>query len=74
MAVKLMEVQKFETRTADTEKNVIVNLFADAKADITDDMRVIGMPNTYKMQMGSSVITSDGEFAFLKSDGTWNWI
>lgn len=49
-----------------------VQLFADAKTDVTTEAvaEVVGR----EVQMGSSVITADGDIAFLKSDGTWNWV
>ena len=49
------------------------SLFADNKNDVSPDMSIQGLPDGYEMDWGSSVITADGELAFLKSDGTWNW-
>ena len=60
----------------------IVNLFADDKSEVTDvdmetgetEMEIIGInPNT-KLTQGCSVMTAGAEMAFLKSDGTWNWV
>jgi hypothetical protein len=34
----------------------------------------VGVGSDEELAMGSSVITADGDLAFLKSDGTWNWI
>lgn len=49
-----------------------VQLFADAKADVTDEAinELVGR----ELEMGSSCLTSAGEVAFLKSDGNWNWL
>lgn len=49
-----------------------VSLFADSQADVTDEAvsEAVGM----EVQPGSSVLTADGKLAFLKSDGTWNWV
>ena len=51
-----------------------ITCFADAKADVTESMTIVGLPYGITPSMGSSVITADGDVAFLKSDGTWNWI
>lgn len=51
-----------------------VVLFADAKTDVSSSMVIVGMPEGIEPAFGSSVITASGDIAFLKSDGTWNWI
>lgn len=51
----------------------VVSLMADTKSDISSDMDVIGLPTGFKIDFGSSVLTTAGELAFMKSDGTWNW-
>ena len=53
---------------------IVANLYADAKEDVTDSMEVIGIPNGYTLDVESSVMTANGEVAFMKSDGTWNWL
>jgi len=53
---------------------IVANLYADAKEDVTDNMEVIGIPNGYTLDVESSVMTANGEVAFMKSDGTWNWL
>lgn len=55
-------------------KTVKVQLFADAKSEVTADANIIGLPTGKSIEMGSSVITAAGEVAFMKSDGTWNWV
>jgi hypothetical protein len=49
-----------------------VSLFADEQSDVTSEAisEAVGM----EVQPGSSVITADGDIAFMKSDGTWNWL
>ena len=64
-------VQKIELNPID--KTATVSLFADAKADVTDDMEITGFPEGYTIAPGSSVMTASAELAFRKSDGTWNW-
>lgn len=54
--------------------NVIVELFADEKTDVVPGMTIQDLPDNYTIVMGSSVMTAAGEIAFMKSDGTWNWV
>lgn len=56
-----------------TNHKAVVSLIADTKSDVTSDMRVIGLPSGFEIDFGSSVLTTAGELAFMKSDGTWNW-
>ena len=51
---------------------IIAELFADSKDDALTN--IIGMPEGARLGAGSSMITSAGDFAFLRSDGIWNWI
>lgn len=59
----------------DSDMTAKVELEADDRAEMsgitTDD--IIGYPDGYTMDFMSSVFTTSGEMAFLKSDGTWNW-
>jgi len=55
-------------------KTVEVELFADEKSEITDDITIDGMPKNYTIEPGSSAMTANGEIAFRKSDNTWNWL
>ena len=52
----------------------IITGFADAQADVGPSMQIEGLPEGVKIAYGSSIITAKGEIAFLKSDGTWNWV
>ena len=56
------------TKTAD------VSLFSDAKAEVLPSAEIEGLPAGYTIAAGSSVLTASGELAFMKSDGTWNWV
>jgi len=57
----------------DNENTFLISAFADTKAEVaTGDF--IGLPDGGEIEIGSDVITADGDFAFRKSDGTWNWI
>ena len=56
------------------EKTATVSLFSDTKSEVTNDMNVKGLPEGYTIAQGSSVMTSSAEIAFMKSDGTWNWV
>lgn len=54
-----------------------VTLFADTKEEVVPGAQIIGMPKLpgpLTIGMGSSVVTASGEVAFMKSDGTWNWV
>ena len=51
-----------------------VTLFSDTKEEITSGMTVVGLPEGITPAFGSSVITASGDIAFLKSNGTWNWV
>lgn len=58
----------YSTRTVEVE------LFADEKTEITDNIEIDGMPKGYSIEPGSSAMTANGEIAFRKSDNTWNWL
>ena len=73
MAVKLIEVVRNETRTADEEKHVIASLFADQKSDVVPGMEVEGLPSTHVLEAASTVRTANWEVGTLDSDGTWHW-
>ena len=51
-----------------------VSLFADSKSDLSGSPEIVGMPSDGTIAVGSSVLTASGELAFMKSDGTWNWV
>lgn len=66
-------VKVMEMKLNSTTKEAEVSLFADAKADVTPNMKVQGLPNGYSIAFGSSVLTASAELGFMKSNGEWNW-
>lgn len=75
----MVRVDNIETSYGNVQK---VNLFCDSKSEVENvnmetgetDMVIVGMAPNVRLTQGSMVITAEGEAAFLKSDGTWNWI
>lgn len=59
----------------DSDENTFkISAFADTKEEVNSGAKIIGLPEDANIEMGSSVMTASGELAFMKSDGTWNWI
>jgi len=54
--------------------NYYMSLFADTKTEVVPGMHIEDVPDGYVIEAGSTVVTADGELAFMKSDGTWNWV
>lgn len=54
----------------------LVSLFSDTKAEVstTEPSDIEGFPTEYTIDVGSSVMTADADVAFMKSDGSWNWV
>ena len=51
------------------------SFFADTKTEVTDAMTgTVGLLSGLSIAAGSTIVTADAEFAFRKSDGTWNWV
>ena len=57
-----------------TDKTAQASLFADTKGEVTSSAEIVGLPEGYTLAAGSSVLTASGELAFVKSDGTFNWV
>lgn len=56
-------------------KEAKYSFFADTKQEVTNTMTgAVGLLPDMAIQQGSTVITADAEFAFMKSDGSWNWL
>ena len=68
--IKVKSIEETNTIT----KEVGVSLFADTKSEVTSSAEVKGIPQGYTIAQGSNVITATGDVAFMKSDGTWNWV
>lgn len=59
----------------DTNENSFkVKLFADTKDEVAEGAEIVGFPAGATIEMGSVVVTADADIAFMKSDGTWNWV
>lgn len=55
------------------EPNVYkISAFADTKNEVGTS-KIEGLPDGARIYIGSSLLTANGELAFMKSDGTWNW-
>ena len=55
---------------------VVLELEADKKSEVRDDLTkddVDGWDDDYEIEMGSTCLTMEGDFAFRSSDGRWNW-
>lgn len=68
MAVKVQRLVEYEQNN-----EIEVLLFADTKGEVSPNMQIDGIPKGKVISYGSSLITADGDLAFLKSDGTWNF-
>lgn len=70
MAVKVTEI-KLNEQTKKAE----VSLFSDTKAEMTDldTSTIIGFPEGYEIDFGSTVVTASLDIGKMQSDGTWNW-
>lgn len=66
--IKLTSIKREQGNKAE------ITAFADAKDEVTAGMSIVGLQYGIEPSMGSSVITAAGDVAFLKSDGTWNWV
>lgn len=69
-----MSVRVTDMKLDPVKKEAQVSLFADARGDVSPSMTVDGLPDGYTVAQGSSVLTASAEIAFMKSDGTWNWV
>lgn len=68
----MVRVQKIEYLKEDTHE-AKVSIFADTKAEV-DTAEIEGMPEGYNIEMGSTLMTADADVAFMKSNGSWNWV
>ena len=55
-------------------QTALVSLFADTKEEVQEGMTIEGFPTGYEIEFGSNVLTASGELAFVKSNGTFNWV
>ena len=68
----MIKVQSM-TNTDGNENSYKVTLFADTKNEVTSEAYIIGLPSDATIEMGSMCVTADGDVAFMKSNGSWNW-
>ena len=63
-----------ELKNTDSDDNsYFISAFSDTKSEVASGT-FVGLPEDATIEMGSSVMTADGEMAFMKSDGTWKWV
>ena len=70
----MIKVTSYSYQPGDESYKVEGKAFADTKEEVTSEATFVGLPEGYEMVPGSSVVTAKGEVAFLKSDGTFNWV
>lgn len=59
--------------TTDKENVYLISAFADTKSEVATGT-FIGLPTGAEIAQSSDIMTAAGEMAFMKSDGTWNWV
>lgn len=59
--------------TDEKSNSYLISAFADTKSEVASG-DFIGLPEGAEIEIGSDIMTADGEMAFMKSDGTWNWL
>ena len=69
-----IEVTKMEKQPGDGIDEYQIQAFADDKTDVVEGATFKNLPVGAKIQPGSSIVTANGEIAFRKSDGAWNWV
>lgn len=69
----MIKVMSISLNSATMEADVF--LIADTKAEVQSATTrdYVGFPEDYTVAFGSKVMTTGGELAIMKSDGTWNW-
>ena len=70
----MIKVTKMEKQPGDGIDEYQITAFADDKTDVVEGATFKNLPPGAKIQPGSIIYTANGEAAFYKSDGTWNWI
>ena len=72
--VIVQELQKVTTNDRGEGDIYKVSLFADTKSEMSGTPAILGLPVGALIAASSTVLTASGELAFMKSDGTWNWV
>lgn len=65
---------RYMENTDSNENNYYIVAFSDTKAEVTPDAKFIGLPEGAGIEFGSRITTANGELAYMKSDGNWNWV
>lgn len=65
--IKLLKIRQAEN------VNVICDIIADTKTEVTDNASVTGLSESAVIALGSTVLTADGHFAIRNSSGEWKW-
>lgn len=53
--------------------NVRAALIADTKDEVTDNAEIIGLHSNAVLTIGSTVLTTEGDYAIRNSSGAWVW-
>ena len=69
----MIKVKAIENTDANSNDYLII-AFADTKAEVVPGATYIGLPDGAGIEMGSRLMTADGELAYMKSNGQWNWV
>ena len=70
----MIEVTSWTKQPGDSLKEYQIRAFADTKEEVIPGAEFHNLPEGAVIQPGSTVVTADGDLAFRKSDGTWNWV
>lgn len=70
----MIELTKLERQPGDGFDKYQIQAFADTKEEVVPGCQIHNLPADVVIQPGSSIVTADGDVAFYKSDGTWNWV
>ena len=70
----MIRVTSLKRNVGVDDNKVIISAFADTKAEVTSSATFVGLPKDAQIEQSSTIITASGEVAFMKSDGTWNWV
>ncbi len=65
---------RYMENTDGNEKDFYIVAFADTKAEVTPDAKFVGLPDGASIEFGSRLTTAEGDLAYMKSDGAWNWV
>ena len=51
-----------------------IEAVSDTKEEVDRGDPFVGLPANYDIEMGSTVMTVDGDLAMYTSDKKWNWV